>query len=270
MSSPTRKERKMKFNKLSNNLNIKFIQGTGNSILYMKDYINNKKKINRNLIDLGLENKQIAFCAELPFGLLSFFSYVDIEAMNVISVYVEMNEYKLLGTKLKKIVNALKLLGMPHFLGFFKQLKDEGKIKSDDIDNELSKYMELNKTRLIYMMIKKFKDSRTDLKAILNEIEKIKIIRELEIEEIKVITQKKLKKLEIEKIDELEEWHVKLRFGIIINRFFKKPNSIEDEIELKKITRKKINGVDRLETKVKEIEYLKIERKSKATKVLKV
>ena len=125
--------------------------------------------------------------------------------MNVIYFYVEMNEYQLLGTKLKKIVNALKLLGMPHFLGLFKQLKDEGKIKSDDIDNELSKYMELNKTKLIYMMIKKFKDSRTDLKAILNEIEKIKIIRELEIEEIKVITQKELKKLEIEKTDELEE-----------------------------------------------------------------
>ena len=44
MLSPKRKERKMKFNKLSNNLNIKFIQGTRNSILYMKDYINNKKK----------------------------------------------------------------------------------------------------------------------------------------------------------------------------------------------------------------------------------
>ena len=44
MSSPTRKERKMKFNKLSNNLNVKFMQGTRNSILYMKDYINNKKK----------------------------------------------------------------------------------------------------------------------------------------------------------------------------------------------------------------------------------
>ena len=32
------------------------------------------------------------------------------------------------------MVNALKQLVMPHFLGFFKQLKEEGKIKSDDID----------------------------------------------------------------------------------------------------------------------------------------
>ena len=79
------------------------------------------------------------------------------------------------------------------------------------------------------MIIKEIKDSPTDFKTILKEI-----IRELQIEEIKEITKKELKKLEIEKTYELEELHVKLRFGTIKNRIFKKPNSTEEEIELQK------------------------------------
>ena len=37
----------MKFNKLSNNLNIKLIKGTRNSILYIKDYINNGENLKK-------------------------------------------------------------------------------------------------------------------------------------------------------------------------------------------------------------------------------
>ena len=68
---------------------------------------------------------------------------------------------------MNKIVNALKQLVMPHFLGFFKQLKEEDKINYDDIDELLSKYIKLNKTKLSYIMIKEFKDSVTALKSIL-------------------------------------------------------------------------------------------------------
>ena len=57
------------------------------------------EKILTKPIDLSLKNKQIAFSCELPFGILSFSSYIDIEAVNIISFDVEMNEYKLLGTK---------------------------------------------------------------------------------------------------------------------------------------------------------------------------
>ena len=44
---------------------------------------------------------------------------------------------------------------MPHFLGHFKQLKGEVKIKSDDINNELTKEIEkrnikLNKNNKLY------------------------------------------------------------------------------------------------------------------------
>ena len=52
-------------------------------------------------IDLNTKNKQIAFCPNLLFGILSFSSYVDIESMNIISANVDMNEYKLLATKSK-------------------------------------------------------------------------------------------------------------------------------------------------------------------------
>ena len=63
-------------------------------------------------IDLSIKNKQIAFSANLPFGMLSLSSYVDIETMNIVSPYVDMNEYQLLETRSKQIVNALRLLEM--------------------------------------------------------------------------------------------------------------------------------------------------------------
>ena len=37
------KETKAKFNKLSNDLNVKLIKGIGDFIIYMKNYINNRK-----------------------------------------------------------------------------------------------------------------------------------------------------------------------------------------------------------------------------------
>ena len=73
-------------------------------------------------------------------------------------------------------------------LGFLKQLKEEGKIKRNVIDEEFSKYIELNKTELDYMMIKKSKDSIT-----LEDMEKVKIIKGLQIEEIEEMTKNKLK-----------------------------------------------------------------------------
>ena len=98
----------MKFNKLSNDLNIKLIEGTNSTISYIKDYINNGENITIDPIDSSLKNKCIAYCPELSFGILSFSSYVDIEAMNIISSDVEINESKLLGVKSNKLANALK------------------------------------------------------------------------------------------------------------------------------------------------------------------
>ena len=105
------------------------------------------------------------------------------------------------------------------------------------------KYIELNKIELDYMMIEKFRDSLTVLKTILEEIEKIEIIRKLEIEEIEEIVEKELTKLEIEKIDELEKLQEKLRLRKIKYRFWERLNSIEKEMELREITRKKISYI---------------------------
>ena len=85
---------------------------------------------------------------------------------------------------------------MSHFLGFVKQLKEQSKIKSDDVDEELLKYIELNKKELDYMLIKKFKDSVMHLKIILEWMEKMKIIERLEIAKIEEITKEELKELE--------------------------------------------------------------------------
>ena len=122
MSNLSIKERKVKFNKLSNDLNIKLIKEDRNFILNIKKYINNGKALNKKPINLRIKNKQIAFCSNSPFGTLSFLSYVDIESMNIISSDIDINKYKLLGTKSKQIVHALKLLKIPLFC-IFKTIK---------------------------------------------------------------------------------------------------------------------------------------------------
>ena len=71
------------------------------------------------------------------------------------------------------------------------------------------------------MMIKKFKDSLTDLKTILDKIDKIKIIKRLETNQIEETTNKELKELEIKKIDELEKFYAKLGFRSLNTDFWK-------------------------------------------------
>ena len=102
--------KEIKCNILSNDLNIKLIEGTNGTIFYMKDYINNGENLKIKPIDITLKNKCIAYCPELPFGILSFSSHADIEAMNIISSNAEINEYKLLGVKSNKLVNDLNQL----------------------------------------------------------------------------------------------------------------------------------------------------------------
>ena len=61
----------------------------------------NNKIINKKPIDLRIKGKQIALCSNLLLRILSFSNYVDIESMNNIFSDIDMNEYKLLRTKLK-------------------------------------------------------------------------------------------------------------------------------------------------------------------------
>ena len=69
-------------------------------------------------------------------------------------------------------------------------------MKSNDIENELLKYIELNIVKIIYMMFKKFKDELINLKSIQNEIERLEMIRELDMDQAYEI-KKEIEKLEI-------------------------------------------------------------------------
>ena len=64
------------------------------------------------------------------------------------------------------MANALRLLKMPLFIGFLKNLREKHKIYSGDnvLEEELLKYIELNKNKMDYIVIKKFKNKLTALK----------------------------------------------------------------------------------------------------------
>ena len=64
--------------------------------------------------DSNLKNKCISYCLkELPLGILSFSSYVDIKAINIISSHVTIYEYKLLNVK-SKIYDTFLLTKLKH------------------------------------------------------------------------------------------------------------------------------------------------------------
>ena len=73
------------------------------------------------------------------------------------------------------------------------------------------------------------------LKVILENIDKISIVKDLEI-------NNKMKQLEAEKTDELELLEEKLRIRTLKNRFLGIPNKIDMEIDLRRQTKKKIDN----------------------------
>ena len=70
MLNITVKCKKSKFNKLSNSLNIKLTKGNKKYIQYMVDYINKGENIIKIPINLSNKNKCMAYCSELPYGIL--------------------------------------------------------------------------------------------------------------------------------------------------------------------------------------------------------
>lgn len=93
MPTLSTKERKCKFNKLFNDLNIKLIKGNRSLIVYIKQYINNAENLTKRSFDLSIKNKQISFCFDLTFGVLSLSSYADIESVSIISFAIDGNIY---------------------------------------------------------------------------------------------------------------------------------------------------------------------------------
>lgn len=67
-------------------------------------------------IDSSIENKKIVFCYGLPFAILSFNNYLNIESMNFISSDVQTNEYELFNIKSSDFMYAFKKLGILNYL----------------------------------------------------------------------------------------------------------------------------------------------------------
>ena len=133
--------------------------------------------------------------------------------MNIISSDVEVNEYKLIGTKSDELVHALKQLGLPYFFGFIRQLLLRDKLRSKTLDKEMILYLTVNKEQLDCLNFKKFKDSLLGLKEITEERENTE--DELKIWKLIKIERKKLEEFRIEKEEGLEWELLKARI-----RFF--------------------------------------------------
>ena len=83
------------------------------------------------------------------------------------------------------------------------------------------------------------------LNVILEDIDKTMIVKDLEI-------NNKIKQLEEEKTDKLELLEEELKIIILRNRFLGRPNNVEEEIDLSRQTKKKIDNVEELNKEVKE------------------
>ena len=127
------------------------------------------------------------------------------------------------------------------------------------------KYIELNKAKLKYITIKEFKDERDNLKAILNDIEKI----EANNKQQQKIWNNRKKKKELKVKKGRIKGGLELRILTFKNRYFARPNNIEDEIELRNVTSKKIDEIHiKLKIDLEKMERLVIERKFKTDELL--
>ena len=70
--------------------------------------------------------KMIIFWLDLPFGILSFNSYLDIRSMNIISSSVEIDKYKHLNIESLDFMYAFTKLEILDYLGFHKHLEEAG------------------------------------------------------------------------------------------------------------------------------------------------
>ena len=116
----------LKFNELSNTMSIKLINGLGLYISLIKKNIDNGKNLKIKTVDSSIQNKEIAFCSDLPVRILSFNSYLAIKSMNIISSIVEINEYKLLNIRSLDFMYALMKLKNLEYLEFYQYLEETG------------------------------------------------------------------------------------------------------------------------------------------------
>ena len=104
-----------------------------------------------------------------------------------------------------------------------------------------------------YTMIKEFRDELKGLKTILNDIKKLKLLREKEINEIKNETKRKSNMLDDETSDISEKLDVNLTTLVLRCRFWKRELGLKSELkgELSLSARERINETKRLKEEVK-------------------
>ena len=144
---------KGEFSKLSNNL----VKACTKDIRYMVDHINNGEKLRERPINLeDIRDKFIAYNDNLPFGILSDSSYIDLKKMKIVSSVTFDDGYKILKKESRTIADSLRTLKMPLFLGF---LRDASKIHFNDVleEEELLQYIKLNRNKVQYVWIDEFK-----------------------------------------------------------------------------------------------------------------
>ena len=61
------------------------MKGTKNSILSIAECITDGKNIKIKPADIDIKSKLMAYCCELPFGIISFSSFINIETINIVS-----------------------------------------------------------------------------------------------------------------------------------------------------------------------------------------
>ena len=147
------------------------------------------------------------------------------------------------------MVNALRLLGTPLFIGFLKILGEKNIYSDDDVlEEELLKYIALIKKRIDYIAIKKFKNKLTTLKEILRDENKIRKTRILNFNKEEQI-EKEVDDLEAKKDEELKELEVSLKYGTRRNIFWGLPITIHDKIELGEKTKERVDDIEILRRK---------------------
>ena len=162
----------IKFSELSN----KLINGLKLYISLIKRNIYNGKNLKINSVDSSSQNREVAFCSELPIGILSFNSYLDIRSMNIIFSSVEKNEHKFLNIRSLYFMYACLKLVILDYLGFHKYSEQTGyNFNHLEISN-------------IYHELEVYITTKNNAKQ-LKELKELELLKKQEINEIKGTTK---------------------------------------------------------------------------------
>ena len=89
----------------------------------MVDYINKGKNLKTKPVGSINKNKCMANCGEVPFGILSYYRYIDLEKKKTVSCKIEKDEYRLSGTKSKKNSYCFNVIKSAFIYRVFKRIK---------------------------------------------------------------------------------------------------------------------------------------------------